>query len=95
MLKYLFKNIYYKFYYRSIKKIEKEFSNRRKKNKNSIFKFNMFIENILIIKKNNNFKSNFDLDPDLKSENKNYSRYGKIKIAKPNKFYKKREKLEF
>ena len=44
------------------------------------------------VKEISNFKPNPDLD--LESENENYSHYGKVKVAKLDRFYKKREKLE-
>ena len=73
-------------------KLKKNFSVAERKNENSIFKINILIKGTLVIKKINNFKPDPDLDLELK--NKNYNHYKKVKVAKLNKFYKKRKKLE-
>ena len=52
------------------------------------------MKNMSAVKKINDFKLNPDLDLNLELENENYSRYGKVKIFKLNKFYGKQEKFK-
>ena len=77
-----------------LKKPKKNSPVAKKKDKNNIFRFDIFIKNILATKKINNFKSNPDQNPDLKSENENYNCYKKVKIIKLDKVYRERKKLE-
>ena len=73
-------------------KLKKNSLITERKDESSIFKINILIEKMSVIKKINNSKPNFN--PDLKSEDEDYNYYKKVKIAKPDKFYKKRKKFE-
>ena len=63
-----------------------------RKDESNTFEINILMEGTLAAKEVNNSKP--DPDPDSESEDEDYSYYGKVKVAKPDKFYKKREKLE-
>ena len=75
-----------------LKKSKENFPVVERKDENSIFKINILMKGTLVAKEINNSKPDPDLNSEL--ENENYSHHGKVKVAKLNKFYREREKLE-
>ena len=72
-----------------LNKIKKDSPVAGRKDENNIFKTNILIKGTSAVKKSN---LNSNLNSDSKDED--YSHYKKIRIAKPDKYYKERKKLE-